>query len=602
MDAELEFYYIKPTNQNNSVAMKIVGQSNLEEEATISVYSYLSISTEDKSAICSINFEDKQPFISSYSSDYNGIINLKTHFQSKEPLVTSYYAVRNDEPYLATDIITSQFNHYGGGIFQLPNKTDYSKGVPNFAIIHKVFQTPFEWIVYFDSEDDPIPSSFVFDEQFIQQQLAFDSKFDSIFGSQIINATHNQFGKQVLSHLLGGLSYFYGTRYIYDPYENKTFEFYDNELYSCIPNKFYFPRPFFWDEGFHDKIVWRWEPKLFENIMTSWFNLQNETTGWIAREMIIGSEAQSRAPEWAWAGITNQMNPPIFFFTLFEYYQQDPQSRITFLKSIYPKLQKTYDFYWNNCLSTVTPYTFVWLGRVGDGTLDSGLDDYPRAPEPTKQEVDIDIQSWMVKLSYVMQYFAQEVGDTKNQSLYHLEYTETLKKMREIFWNSKQHVYQDTRYQNGTLDEKIEHVGIISVFPVCLGIEPIDNGNNQRVKEMIQVMNNTSILFDEQAGLRSLSSKDSAFMLSGNYWRGNIWINMNYMCSQGLKFYEQYYPEAKTLRNRIEETVINNVIKEYFKTHGSLWETYMPFTGLGYNNNPFNGWTTLVLLMMAQLY
>ncbi len=128
-------------------------------------------------------------------------------------------------------------------------------------------------------------------------------------------------------------------------------------------------------------------------IVLGWFSLQNTTTGWIAREQIIGSESQGEAPSWvrttrtrirrclrkvaegdlqAWAGITNQMNPPVFFQTVEEHVTRNYPASSRFLSQVYPKMQLTYQWYLSNC-QTKVPNTFVWQGRLEDMSLDSGL-------------------------------------------------------------------------------------------------------------------------------------------------------------------------------------------------------------------------------------
>jgi mannosyl-oligosaccharide glucosidase len=44
------------------------------------------------------------------------------------------------------------------------------------------------------------------------------------------------------------------------------------------------------------------------------------------------------------------------------------------------------------------------------------------------------------------------------------------------------------------------------------------------------------------AGIRSLSISNSFFGTGDNYWRGSIWVNINYLVSRGVYL---HYPEFK---------------------------------------------------------
>ena len=49
-------------------------------------------------------------------------------------------------------------------------------------------------------------------------------------------------------------------------------------------------------------------------------------------------------------------------------------------------------------------------------------------------------------------------------------------------------------------------------------------------------MNNPDLLYSED-GLRSLSVSDELYGTDDNYWRGAIWIPINYMVLRACKLY-----------------------------------------------------------------
>lgn len=119
----------------------------------------------------------------------------------------------------------------------------------------------------------------------------------------------------------------------------------------------------------------------------------------------------------------------------------------------------------------------------------------------------------------------------------------------------------------------------------------------------LEAIKNPDLLWSE-FGLRSLAKNSSLYQTHNTehdppYWRGAIWIHMNYLALEALKHYSQSGPYAslaaelhQSLRNR----VVNNVVEQYHRT-GFLWEQYDDTTGEGKGCRPFTGWTSLILFM-----
>ena len=139
------------------------------------------------------------------------------------------------------------------------------------------------------------------------------------------------FSQAITSNLLGGIGYFYGTSLI-DP--SFSYEWDDDSspadsddddgkrtnkgprltepkaLLTSTPSRSFFPRGFYWDEGFHllhigewdndlRLVLWRFLVALIDlccslDILKDWINLVDED-GWVAREQILGEEARSKA-------------------------------------------------------------------------------------------------------------------------------------------------------------------------------------------------------------------------------------------------------------------------------------------------------------------
>lgn len=119
-----------------------------------------------------------------------------------------------------------------------------------------------------------------------------------------------EFSQSLTSSLLGGVGYFYGAS-IVDP--NFKHEWDEDEedsdgagpgftgaravepkaLLTATPSRSFFPRGFYWDEGFHLIHIGEWDTDFSLEILKDWIDLIDEN-GWVAREQILGDEARSK--------------------------------------------------------------------------------------------------------------------------------------------------------------------------------------------------------------------------------------------------------------------------------------------------------------------
>ncbi len=106
---------------------------------------------------------------------------------------------------------------------------------------------------------------------------------------------------------MGGVGYFYGASIVDPGFAHEWDE--DKEktslgdasakvveskgLLTATPSRSFFPRGFYWDEGFHLIHIGEWDNDFSLEILKSWIDLIDEN-GWIAREQILGDEARSK--------------------------------------------------------------------------------------------------------------------------------------------------------------------------------------------------------------------------------------------------------------------------------------------------------------------
>ncbi|KAJ1876525.1 Processing alpha glucosidase I, partial [Coemansia sp. S17] len=146
------------------------------------------------------------------------------------------------------------------------------------------------------------------------------------------------------------------------------------------------------------------------------------------------------------------------------------------------------------------------------------------------------------------------------------------------------------------------HRGYVSLFPMLLGLVPPDS---KKLGHILSMIEDPEELWTE-FGVRSLSKRDEFYGQGENYWRGPIWININYLILSSLHrnymgVEGPYQEQARSIYTRLRDNLIANVFEQY-QSSRFFWEQYNPEDGAGQRTHPFTGWTTLIVLVMAEKY
>ncbi|KAK0542742.1 Processing alpha glucosidase I [Tilletia horrida] len=437
-------------------------------------------------------------------------------------------------------------------------------------------------------------------------------------------------------------------------------------LMSATPSRSIFPRGFYWDEGFHLAHIGVWDNDLSLEILKSWIALIDED-GWVGREQGLGDEARSRIPEKFQAQNPRYGNPPTFTAALAQYIDRlvsvagktgsslesfpdnlvmsgstgaqalfsaqhtGPNSTFdssdeglrtahlrsgalarSYLKQIYKPLKRHYEWFrrtqrgelkrWGRTTRSRSNEAYRWRGRTATHVLTSGLDDYPRAKTPHSGELHLDLQSWMGFFAEMMRKVAEVLGEEDDVSEFEKHRSDIVSNLEELFWSEEQKMFCDLSVDDDEDSFPVCHRGYVSLFPLLLRLLPADS---PKLGAILDLLSDPEHLWSDY-GIRSLSLQDEYFGKDENYWRGPIWIPMQYLALGALKkryMVEEgpYQDRAKSIYRRLRKNVVENIHKEYVRT-GYTWEQYNPTTGEGQRGHPFTGWTSTVALMMAEIY
>lgn len=554
-------------------------------------------------------------------------------------------------------------------LFSLPNE-----GGPgsNLHYFQKVFEGAFQFDVIFEAISDsgkgvrtPVTED-VISNTLLDMNEDFDRKFEHVFHltAPFESDRYRKFGKVLFSNLLGGIGYFHGTSIVDRSYSSSYDEddelFWENaaaqlaagpgkeegpsELFTAVPSRAFFPRGFYWDEGFHLIPIGLWDQDLSLEIIKSWFSLMDED-GWIGREQILGLEARSKVPPEFTTQYPHYANPPTLFIAIDQFlkrtkqqkniiegkeydaqqvfdqsfsvpssssrYLENPELALHYLRGLYPQLKKHYEWFRRTQAGEIKAYDreafskkegYRWRGRTPDHCLTSGIDDYPRARPPHPGELHLDLHSWMGLMTRLLRNIAEQVDEAEDAlELSRIE--ESLRRnLDDLHWSDREQAYCDQTIDEYEENVPVCHLGYISIFPVLLGLLPADH---EHLGAVLNLMHNEQHLWSP-FGLRSLSKQDPYYGTGENYWRGPIWININYLALSSL--YHNYINEAgpyqELAREIYDQLRINivNVVENEFRKSGIFWEQYDPETGRGQRTKGFTGWTSMVVNIMAEQY
>ncbi|CAG5928549.1 unnamed protein product [Menidia menidia] len=525
-------------------------------------------------------------------------------------------------------------------------------------VLHQVtVQTPFQIEVLFESgsfsnRPNQLVGS-VMSEELEKRKTEFNAKFERIFGLEAKGFGPGQvkFAKAALGNMLGGMGYFYGESVVQSVYNEYPLLYPDGALYTAVPSRSFFPRGFLWDEGFHQLLLSKWDPQVTRESIAHWIDLMN-VEGWIPREQILGDEARSKVPAEFIVQHNENANPPTLFLALQELIEQlssnpagaDAQPTLPFLRRLFPRLKTWFEWY-NTSQTGLLPNSYRWRGRDKDTnlflnpkTLTSGLDDYPRASHPSADERHVDLHCWMALSSGIMASIAQLLGEPHQDYKASHDVLSDNERLDELHWSDQLRAFSDfgNHTQSVSLQRekvyvppgqprhqfpvarlvrsvhrapKLQYVnalGYVSLFPFLLQVLQPDS---PKLEHIFRDMRDPKKLWTPY-GLRSLSKADPLYMQRNTehdapYWRGPIWININYLAVRALHHYGNtagpYREKAAALYEELRTNIVNNVFSQYVDT-GYIWEQYNDGTGRGQGSHPFTGWSALTVLMMAEQY
>jgi len=504
----------------------------------------------------------------------------------------------------------------------LPN----APGPGSLHFIQFTFQDAFEFDVLYTTQKAMVAmTSSALSSELKNTVHSFEGKFSYVFrpNAPFDSGDHLKFSQSLFSNLQGGLGYFYGNNSVEKPHGEGNIKKGTEGPYPLlthVPSRSTFPRGFLWDEGFHLLPILEWDADLALEVVHGWLSLMNKD-GWIAREQILGAEAESKVP--AEFVVQNQLiaNPPTLFWIVskfvdmlqkkIKYYGHDStlisnkEKGKALVKELYPKLKKHYEWWRKTQAADVDIHDwpnvnkdegYRWRGRKPGTTFASGLDDYPREEPPDVTELHVDALSWVGVMAETMEKLALYTENEMDILTYRTHLGNIRHNIDMLHWSDEHRMHCDTLVQQD------KHVftcpkGYVALFPFMLGFLGPEHPHLNATLDLIR---NPDHLWTD-FGVRSLSPDHPEYGKGDNYWRSPIWVNINYMIIERLLYLAQrkgpVQQRCREIYNELRVNVINTVFNSW-KDTGYAWEQY-DTSGKGQRTAGFTGWTALVVKILA---
>ena len=296
-----------------------------------------------------------------------------------------------------------------------------------------------------------------------------------------------------------------------------------------------------WDSVFHAIGHRHLDTELAENLILALFDVQQED----------GFIPHMAKPE----EISSVTQPPVIGWGAWAVYEKSGDKE--FLRTVFEHNKAFLLWCQNNRRKTEKElYSWHTKPELNNRCDESGMDNSPRF-DTQSDLFAIDLSCYMANETRIMQKIADELGETNNAELFSLWHEKIKADINSTLWCEDDGFYYDYDIQNSCFNKVQSVASFLPVFSrVC---------DDDKCRKLVNHLENKDE-FGTGFPIPSISKKDKTF--GSDMWRGPVWINYNYMISEGLSAFG-YNKLSESIRAKTLE-----VINEWYQRTGTVYEFY----------------------------
>lgn len=296
-----------------------------------------------------------------------------------------------------------------------------------------------------------------------------------------------------------------------------------------------------WDSVYHAIGHRHLDINIAQNLILALFDVQSED----------GFIPHMARPNYA-SAITQ---PPIIAWGAWLVYEKSGDKE--FLKAVLENNKKFLFWCQNNRRKTEKElYSWHTNPELNNRCDESGMDNSPRF-DTESDLCAIDFSCYMANEAKVMKKIAEELDDKENADLFGSWYEKIKDHINSTLWCEEDGFYYDYDITNNCF-HKVQSVS--SFLPIFSGV-----CSAQQFEKLIDHLVNPDE-FGTEFSIPTISKKDATF--GSDLWRGPVWVNYNYMISEGLTSYGY-----TSLAEKIKDKTLM-VINEWYNRAGTVYEFY----------------------------
>lgn len=296
-----------------------------------------------------------------------------------------------------------------------------------------------------------------------------------------------------------------------------------------------------WDSVFHAIGHRHLDVNLAQNLILALFDVQRDD----------GFIPHMAKPD----SVSDITQPPVIAWGALTVYEKSGDK--SFLKTVFEN-NKAFLFWCrdNRRKSEMELYSWHTNPELNNRCDESGMDNSPRF-DTESDLYAIDFSCYMANETRCMKKIAEELGDGENAELFGRWYERIRSDINAIHWCDKDGFYYDYDIVNRCFN-KVQSVS--SFLPLFAGVCDINKS------ELLIGHLTDSEKFGTQIPIPTISKRDITF--GTDMWRGPVWVNYNYMISEGL---EEYGYEI--LSRQIKKKTVD-IVNEWYNRTGTVFEFY----------------------------